>query len=131
LAANASHLCTESQKVLGFVLDLPHQTAFDALREYCHSHHPRGYKFYLEHGPEIIEGIRNQHNRSPMYSEWWEQFYRNIIRPMLMANAQDTGPYLEYVVHVKDVLIPTYAPHLVEGAEEAWLADRLGEEEVE
>jgi hypothetical protein len=119
-----SHLCTEYTRVAN-ELDDAHQAAFRALRFFAREYYPNAFQYYLKWGPEIINGIRNAHYGTERYEEWWGQFHRDIIRPMLMANAQDTAPYRAYIYHCRDVLFPTYAPKHAEGAEQAVLDDEF------
>jgi hypothetical protein len=116
---NSSHLCTESLKVLGNEGCRVRVGIFDRFRSWIRAEFPQSLAFYLSHGDDIIQGIRNVHCRSPEYSAWWRGFDSQIIQPMI--NANDPTPFFyAYINHVRLVVIPTYAPHLEQRANDIW-----------
>jgi hypothetical protein len=125
-----SYLCNESNRILKN-WDEHRDRVYADCREYFRTHNRNGYEFYLKRGPEIVEGIRNAHPSDEEYRAWWECIDRNFLIPMVAV--EDRGPYYQaYKDHICCIIIPTYAPHLVEELQVALRADReLAEREEE
>jgi hypothetical protein len=119
-----THLCTEASHVLGKI-DNRHLRAYQKLRYYAKENLPSCYRFYNDRGSEIIAGIRDAFPEPRQYREWWEEFYDKIIAPMLDLSPEDTVAYYNYAIHVRDVLIPAYAPHQKAEFDELWHKDMM------
>jgi hypothetical protein len=119
-----THLCTEASHVLDKI-DNRHLRAYQKLRYYAKENLPSCYRFYNDRGVEIIAGIRDAFPEPRQYREWWEEFYDKIIAPMLDLSPEDTVAYYNYAIHVRDVLIPAYAPHQKAEFDELWHKDMM------
>jgi hypothetical protein len=119
-----THLCTEASHVLDKI-DNRHLRAYQKLRYYAKENLPSCYRFYNDRGSEIIAGIRDAFPEPRQYREWWEEFYDRIIAPMLDLSPEDTVAYYNYAIHVRDVLIPAYAPHQKAEFDELWHKDMM------
>jgi hypothetical protein len=119
-----THLCTEASHVLDKI-DNRHLRAYQKLRYYAKENLPSCYRFYNDRGSEIIAGIRDAFPEPRQYREWWEEFYDKIIAPMLDLSPEDTVAYYNYAIHVRDVLIPAYAPHQKAEFDELWHKDMM------
>jgi hypothetical protein len=86
---------------------------------------PACYRFYNDRGSEIIAGIQDAFPDPLQYREWWEEFYDKIITPMLDLPPDATSAYYNYITHVRDVLIPAYAPHQKAEVAELWHKDMM------